>query len=215
MRALVILRDILLTVTAALGALSVVALIAASALHVKPLVVVSGSMEPGIPTGSMILSQQVDVEEVAVGDVVTVPKRAGESLVTHRVVRIEDAPTGRELFLRGDANDTDDPYSYTVRSAGLHKVTIPGAGYVVDWVQSRTGLIVLGALGLAVVILLVGTRGQERRRTPSRPTRRGSHRPTRRVTSPSGRESSGSARRATHPPARRTRPRPRHATPVP
>jgi signal peptidase len=170
-RILVILRETLLTLTAVLGGLSVVALIASAVFQIKPLVVVSGSMEPGIPTGSVILSQKVDVEQIAVGDVVTVPKRTGSALVTHRVVEIADAPGGRELTLRGDANETDDPYAYPVASVGLHRFTIPGAGYVVGWVQSRTGVVVMGALAAAVMILLLGTRGEERVRRSVRTPR--------------------------------------------
>lgn len=162
MKALVLLRDSILTVTAVLGVVTLLVLGAALLLNVKPLVVVSGSMEPGIPTGSLILSQKVPVGDLEVGDVVTVPKRAGNELVTHRIVRIEDAEVGRELVLRGDANDTDDPYGYAVESAGQHLVTLPGAGYAVAFVQSRSGTILVGATVAVVVILLVGTRGETR-----------------------------------------------------
>ena len=165
MRALVWLRDAVLSVTAAIGVVCVLLLGASFAFDVKSLVVVSGSMEPGIPTGSLILSRMTPASEIVVGDVVTVPKRTGAELVTHRVVEVapvEGVPEGRELTLRGDANDVDDPYTYGVTVAGKHLLTIPGGGYVVSFFQSRDGVVATGAAILAVVVLLVGTRGETR-----------------------------------------------------
>ncbi|MFJ4109448.1 signal peptidase I [Oerskovia enterophila] len=165
MRALVWLRDAVLSVTAVIGVVCVLLLGASFAFDVKSLVVVSGSMEPGIPTGSLILSRMTPASEIVVGDVVTVPKRTGAELVTHRVVEVapvEGVPEGRELTLRGDANDVDDPYTYGVTVAGKHLLTIPGGGYVVSFFQSRDGVVATGAAILVVVVLLVGTRGETR-----------------------------------------------------
>ena len=76
--------------------------------------VVTGSMEPTIPVGSLLVCRQVDMETVQVGDIICF--RAQESaifgqMVTHRVTGIFSAADGRLLFeTRGDANLTADGF---------------------------------------------------------------------------------------------------------
>lgn len=156
-RVLRVLRGVLLTTTAALGVLSVLAVAAGVALDVRPLVVVSGSMEPDIPVGSLIAGRTVAAADLEVGDVVTVPRRAGTAdLVTHRIVEIResDAAEGaRELVLRGDANATDDPMPYTVTEARRHVAAVPGGGYLVQTLRSPRGMVVLAGVLLAAVVL--------------------------------------------------------------
>jgi signal peptidase I len=117
-------QRLLLDLAAVVGVLSLLAVAACLALGVRPAVVVSGSMAPGIPVGAVTLARTVPAESVAVGDVVTVPRTDGRGLVTHRV--IETAPgTGgaTTLRLQGDANTEPDALPYTVTEVGQ----VPGA----------------------------------------------------------------------------------------
>jgi len=76
--------------------------------------VVTGSMEPTIPVGSLLLCKQVDMDAVQVGDIICF--RARESailgqMVTHRVTGIFTAADGSLLFeTRGDANLAADGF---------------------------------------------------------------------------------------------------------
>jgi len=76
--------------------------------------VVTGSMEPTIPVGSLLLCKQVDMDAVQVGD--SICFRARESailgqMVTHRVTGIFTAADGSLLFeTRGDANLAADGF---------------------------------------------------------------------------------------------------------
>ena len=65
------------------------------------MVVLSGSMEPAIPTGGIVFT---DTRQTApcTGDIITY--RLGETTVTHRVVRTEKG----SYITRGDANDGED-----------------------------------------------------------------------------------------------------------
>lgn len=157
-RVLRVVRSVLLTTTAVLGAASIGAVVAGLVLDVRPLVVVSGSMEPGMPVGSLIAGRTVPADQVEVGDVVTVPRREGTTdLVTHRVVEVRTPdgadPGVRELVLRGDANETDDPMPYVVAEARRHVATVPGGGYVVRTLQSGRGVVVVGGVLVAAVVL--------------------------------------------------------------
>lgn len=66
--------------------------------------VVSGSMEPSIPVGSLILVDATAPEDLLEGDVVAFD--SGASVITHRV-KANHVVEG-ELITRGDANDAAD-----------------------------------------------------------------------------------------------------------
>ena len=71
-------------------------------LDMNPYVVISGSMEPALPVGSVCIvdCQQRSPDE---GDIISY--KAGEGIVTHRVIDV----TEDGYVTKGDANDTKDP----------------------------------------------------------------------------------------------------------
>ncbi len=76
--------------------------------------VVTGSMEPEVPVGSLLVSKSVDIDEIQVGDIINF--RAQESgmlgmVITHRVIqRYEDEEGNILLETKGDANRYADGY---------------------------------------------------------------------------------------------------------
>lgn len=149
-------RSVLLTVAATLGVVSIVAFALLMFFGLKPQIVISGSMEPTIPTGSLAFARSVDARTVHERDVVTVPRNFGDGLVTHRVIRIEKAEDGTTLLtLRGDANATADPQPYAVNTAGLVVFHIPYLGFVARVLQTGYGLVGLALVGLCFVAAFV------------------------------------------------------------
>lgn len=72
--------------------------------------VLSGSMRPGMPPGSLVVVRPVDPDSLRIGDVITFQLRSGEPTVaTHRVTGIGTTTKGERVFTtRGDANDAED-----------------------------------------------------------------------------------------------------------
>ncbi len=74
--------------------------------------VVTGSMEPEISVGALLAAQKVDIDDVAVKDVVCFRAEAsgvGRVIITHRVVGIQQLPNGNTVLqTKGDANLTED-----------------------------------------------------------------------------------------------------------
>lgn len=68
----------------------------------------SGSMEPSLPVGSMILVQQVSAQRVREGDVITFHLPGATTPVTHRVVERSYREGQWHFRTRGDANPADD-----------------------------------------------------------------------------------------------------------
>src|SRR3546814_899450 len=119
------------------------------------LTVLSGSMSPTIPKGSIVLVKPVDPQSLNEGDVITWQVRPGESTyITHRIIDIDDAGS-LSFVTQGDANpspDIDEVPAGAVRGRVLFHV--PFLGSATDLIRSRVGL-----AGLAIVgglALLVG-----------------------------------------------------------
>ena len=69
----------------------------------QPLIVISGSMEPGIHTGDLLIDRNVATVDLEVGDVVSLQSEMTGKLVTHRVVDVTPAGEGWEITMKGDA----------------------------------------------------------------------------------------------------------------
>ncbi|MFI7481007.1 signal peptidase I [Kocuria sp. M1R5S2] len=153
-----VLGFLLAGVCAGLLAVAVVPLV----LGWVPLSVLSGSMAPGVPTGSQVvvepLESRAEVARLRPGDVVSfVPAGAGSALVTHRIVAIHRDADGAPLFTtRGDANAAPDPEPVPAdRLRGVVRYHVPWAGRVatlLDPQQKRVGTVLVAAalLGYAV-----------------------------------------------------------------
>lgn len=120
----------------------------------KQMSVLTGSMEPEIPVGSMVYVEPVEPESLAEGDVVTFVQADGDT-VTHRVVK--NRTVEGTLVTKGDANEEEDmdpvPYERVVGKVGL---TLPNAGEVLGYISSDVGkvyMLAFGACGVMLVIL--------------------------------------------------------------
>ena len=92
-------------------------------------VVVSGSMEPNIPVGSIVYSKETDPAQLQTGDVIVfiMPSR-GTTPITHRVVS-NDTNKG-EIVTKGDANEHEDAAPVTYDNViGKVAAHIPRVGF--------------------------------------------------------------------------------------
>lgn len=108
-------------------------------------VVISGSMEPAIHVDDMVIIRKQKSYELR--DIVMY--ESGQSMVTHRIVGLEDGA----YITRGDNNNTDDPTVSEERIAGKVVCIIPGAGKVISFIQSPLGMCILVLLAAAMLIL--------------------------------------------------------------
>ncbi len=119
-----------------------------------PMIVATGSMEPALPAGSVVIARaQADY---AVGDVLSF--RQGGAVVTHRI--IEETADG--FRTQGDANSAPD--SETVpHGAALGRVILclPHVGRAAMVLQGPLGILALAAVG-AVLFLLPSHREKRR-----------------------------------------------------
>ncbi|WP_308639959.1 signal peptidase I SipW [Paenibacillus silvisoli] len=111
--------------------------------------VLSGSMEPGIQTGSIIAVKPVEPDRQAAyraGDVITYRSLDdANKLITHRIQNVVQTGNSISYITKGDNNDAADPKpippsSIVAEYAGL---TIPYVGYFLSWVKTTLGMIMI------------------------------------------------------------------------
>ena len=148
-------QDALLTVAGVVGVLSLGWFAASAVFGLTVVVFMTGSMAPGLPTGSAAVAvNDVPASRLSIGDIVTVPRSTGDLPVTHRVIDIdpvEGDDAARSLTLQGDANATPDSAPYVVRTVTLALGGLHGAGFALHMLQTP---LFLGALTLGVGLLV-------------------------------------------------------------
>jgi len=123
--------------------------------------VLSGSMEPGIKTGSVIaVKPGGDMTRFKDGDVITFME--GENkLITHRVVEVNKSGEHVMYTTKGDNNNAADsePVLSDNIVAEYTGLTVPYVGYFVSYAQSKEGsalllifpgLLLLGYAGFTI-----------------------------------------------------------------
>lgn len=107
-----------------------------------PLSVLTGSMRPHLPPGTLVVTKPTPVDGIGVGDVITFQLESGQSaVVTHRVIeRSVDSASGEVRFTtQGDANNTPDPEQVRpVQVRGTVWYAIPYLGWVNQAVDGQT-----------------------------------------------------------------------------
>lgn len=138
--------------------------------------VTSGSMEPTIPTGSLLYSGKYVADDLKEGDIITYFSQDVETnqttVVTHRIAEVIDEQrteeyidpeTGEqkekkvrrhEFVTKGDANNTEDARAVPVGNViGLYSFHIPQLGFVTSFAQSARGFIALVIVPAGILIV--------------------------------------------------------------
>jgi signal peptidase len=116
--------------------------------------VYSGSMEPQLKVGGVVVTRPVAAEDVKAGDTITFYSPLNEQLTSHRVTAIKDG-SPLSFQTKGDANEDADPFivpsGNVVGEVCFH---IPYFGYATQFIKSPLGLLLTLCLpGLIIIIL--------------------------------------------------------------
>lgn len=130
-------------------------LIVPALLGLQRYVITSGSMAGTYDIGSVVFSEEVPVEQLEVGDVITYvpPAEAGiDHLVTHRIVSIEDG----EFRTQGDASSQVDPWVFQLDAATQPRAvaSVPYVGYLFIALADRTTRMAVIGVPATLIALL-------------------------------------------------------------
>ena len=141
---------VLLVLVLGLGAMVIVipATIGGTALTV-----LTQSMEPKLPPGTLIVIRPTAIDDIKIGDVLTYQIKSGQpAVVSHRVVSRSVDTTGRTTFTtKGDNNDLPDAGPVQkVQIRGTLWYSIPWLGYVNNLVGGQSRLVPVIAAALFI-----------------------------------------------------------------
>lgn len=150
------------------GTLLVVALVLPFVVYAVPgvvgadasYVVLSGSMEPAMSAGDVIVVDAAPPSTISAGDVVTFAAAGETRPTTHRVIEVVETEQGLAFRTAGDANEDPDPALVTadqvrgvVPTVGGHLFVIPLVGYVIQFAGTTTGILTLLVAPLVLLVL--------------------------------------------------------------
>lgn len=117
----------------------------------KSFLVQSGSMEPAIMTGDIIVIHRQDSYQK--NDTITFNGTDGR-IVTHRIAEISQKDSQPHFTTKGDANRSEDEDSITKdKIMGKVSLIIPKLGYLVAFSKSLPGLMILAIIPAVLFIL--------------------------------------------------------------
>ena len=164
------------------GLLALVALIAVLVIALPmvtkstPYTVLTGSMTPNYPAGTLVIVKPTDVQQIRIGDVVTYQITSDQpAVVTHRVIQIIEPTTaaGTVSFItKGDANSLPDAAPVKpVQVRGVVWYAVPYLGWVNNVINgdARSVIVPIVAGGLFLYAGFMGASAiVDRRRKATR-----------------------------------------------
>jgi signal peptidase len=136
-------------------ALGVAVIVLPAATNSVPLTVLTSSMEPGLPPGTLLIVRPVDPSEIRIGDVVTYQIKSGEpDVITHRVIGIGTSSNGEATFImQGDNNAEPDPDPVrAIQVQGRLWYSLPWIGWVNNSMGGNTRAVLVPIVGGALLL---------------------------------------------------------------
>ncbi len=120
----------------------------------RTFIVVSGSMEPAIKTGSVVFTKTVKPENLTIGDIIvyTSPKNP-KDVIIHRIIKVKSYdPLMFET--KGDNNSGADPWDVSITQVkGSLLFVIPYLGYLGSYVRKPLGFILI--IGIPAILYII------------------------------------------------------------
>jgi signal peptidase I len=154
-------------------ALAMLLIVLPKATGSTPLTVLTSSMEPGLPPGTLIVVRPVAADELAIGDIATYQIASGKpGVITHRITAITSSTAGGRTFtFKGDNNSVADADEVLpIQIQGRLWYSVPGIGWVNNlvngegrvWIIPAVAMLLFGYAGVMFASVIVAA-GKNRR----------------------------------------------------
>lgn len=116
-----------------------------SFLGIKTYTIISGSMEPEVKIGDIVIVKENQNEDLNIGDIISY--RQGQSVVTHRIVDIYETEEEKIYKTKGDSNNVEDKLEIKdnmIEGKMIGKV--PFLGKISTLLQGKVAIIVIALM---------------------------------------------------------------------
>lgn len=143
--------DVISTIVVVLVVIMAILLVGVRLFGLQVFTVISGSMKPDYPVGSLIYVKEIDPNDVEPRQVITYMLPNGTPS-THRVVRVD--AENQLFYTKGDTNNTEDGAVHFNNLIGTPVFVIPYLGFVAYFIQHPPGTYIAIAAGAILLILV-------------------------------------------------------------
>lgn len=99
-----------------------------------PYTVLTSSMTPSYPAGTLVVVKPADPQQIKIGDVITYQVKSDRpEVITHRVIEIAQPTTSGDtvkFITKGDANSLPDPEVKPIQVRGVVWYAVPYIGWI-------------------------------------------------------------------------------------
>ena len=147
-----VVKNILFWATTVFLVIAIMAVAVPKIFGIEFRAVLTGSMEPEIPVGSLVVVVPTAAEKIKAGDDITFVSESG-SVVTHRVIEIDREKNTFTTYGIANGMDNRDPANAYENIRGVVRVHIPKVGQVFSWLSEPMGKIITVTAIIAVYLL--------------------------------------------------------------
>lgn len=115
----------------------------------KAYIIISGSMIPQINVDDVVISREVPISELHVGDIISFKNE--NVIITHRIINISSENGDTVFKTKGDNNDIEDNFKVSSNDVeGKYIFKIKGIGKIVDLLHNYL------VIGIFCVLIVLG-----------------------------------------------------------
>ncbi len=108
----------------------------------KMYVIISGSMQPELDVGDIVIVKKINPNELKKDDVISF--RKGQTIITHRIVDVENTEQKLQFLTKGDNNNTNDKDLVSEKEIeGIVVNKIKNLGKIVLKLRDKTLIIII------------------------------------------------------------------------
>jgi signal peptidase len=151
--------------------LALVTIVVPKVAAATPMTILTTSMEPKLPPGTLIVVKPKPLDDIRVGDVMTYQIQPGDpAVISHRVVAINHNSNGDRTFVtKGDNNSDRDPVVIEEQVRGVLWYSVPYLGWVNSMVNGSqrtwiTPAVAICLLGYAAYMIVAGALSARKKR---------------------------------------------------
>ena len=124
-----------------------------SVFGIKTFCIISGSMEPEISVNDVVITKEVDKDEIKKGDIISFNNNG--DIITHRIIYVTANKNGEVAYItKGDSNNIEDDNLVEYKDIeGKYIGKIPKVGKVILALKSETTLIIVLAILISIYII--------------------------------------------------------------